>query len=203
MTDIDTSGATLMRTFDLRDGGVVELYVWPPERNGEVDTYDTHDCRYLINGLGADKVRVGRGMDGLQAYTTALQLAASYLYTSEAYKAGDLTYFDNRDLGLPEARGWRPETNDYEKADLLTSVSTPTIVMLPGQRFASIAFPGWLFNSMAARIRKDTEHLAERDAETYEVVKRTLKDLETYQDYYEKVCSKAGVDLSYKGPSSS
>lgn len=203
MTDIDTSDATLMRTFDLRGGGVVELYVWQPVRNGEIDTYDTHDCRYLITGLGPAKIRLARGTDALDALTTALQLAASYVYTSEAYKAGDLTYVDSRDLHLPAAPDWRPITDGREKADVLTSGRAPGVVVMPGDRFASIVLPGWLFNSMVAHVRKDTENLAGRDAAAYDIVKRTLENLEAYQDYYERVCRSKGIDLAYKGPDGS
>jgi hypothetical protein len=185
-----------MRTFDLRGGGVVELYVWTAYPDDDPRDYV---CPYLIVGLGSEKIRRVYGTDPWAALELAMLVAGATLYNSEAYENGDLTYSDSRDLRMP-TRGDRPEFGDYEKADLLTSVGTPTIVMLPGERFASIAFPGWLFDCIAARIRKDTENLAERDAEAYEIVKRTLKDLETYQEYYEKVCRSAGVDLSYKGP---
>lgn len=200
MTDIDTSGATLMRTFDLRGGGVVELYVWPAYLDD--DDPRSYVCPYLIVGLGSEKIHRIYGADPLEALNLAMMVAGATLYYSEAYKAGDLTYLDSRDLRMPTS-GDRPEFGDYEKADLLTSVGIPTIVMLPGERFASIAFPGWLFDRMAIRIRKDAENLAERDAEAHEVVKRTLRDLETYQDYYERVCHRHNIDLSYKRPEGS
>jgi hypothetical protein len=198
MTDIDTSDATLMRTFDLRGGGVVELYVWPASYLGEDDPR-SYICAYLIAGLGTGKIQRVYGADPLEALNLAMMVAGATLYYSEAYKTGELTYLNSRDLHMP-TRGDRPEFGDYEKADLLTSVGTPTIVMLPGERFASIAFPGWLFDCMAARVRKDTENLAGRDAAAYQIVERTLRDLEAYQDYYEKVCHRHGIDLSYKGP---
>ncbi|HVZ30621.1 MAG TPA: hypothetical protein VG839_09525 [Asticcacaulis sp.] len=196
MAKIDAGSPTLMRTFDLSDGGVVELYVWPTYLADDPRSYI---CPYRIEGLGSEKIRRVYGADPLEAFNLAMMVAGATLYSSDAYKAGDLTYLDSRDLRMP-TRGDRPEFGDYEKADLLTSVGTPAIVMLPGERFASIAFPGWLFNGMAARVRKDTENLAGRDAEAYEIVNRTLKDLEAYQDYYERVCRSKGIDLAYKGP---
>lgn len=198
MTAIDTSDATLMRTFDLRDGGVVELYVWPPVSEDDGRNYA---CPYLITGLWPDKLHWGHGVDGLQALNLAMFAVGAQLYNSEAYKVGGLTYLGTRDLDLPTA-GYQPKTNDYEKADLLNEVGSSTIVRLPGDAFASLTISGGHMNGLIERLQALSKVIGIDGDKAREDLTHLVSALEEQQHYYEAICRQAGVPIPYMKPAS-
>lgn len=61
-------------------------------------------CEFAIRGPEGEIVFYGMGADSLQAVVLALENIASLLYTSEAFKAGQLTWLGQRNLGLPTAK---------------------------------------------------------------------------------------------------
>jgi hypothetical protein len=60
-----------------------------------------YKCEYQIVGIGSGKVRYAAGADGMQALVLALQMIGTDLYTSEAAKEGQLTWFGSPNLGFP------------------------------------------------------------------------------------------------------
>ena len=60
-------------------------------------------CPYQVLGLGRDRVFYGAGVDSMQALIHALHNMGADLYTSNEAKAGQLTWFDDRNLGVPVA----------------------------------------------------------------------------------------------------
>ena len=58
-------------------------------------------CHYQINGLSCCGTRMAMGIDSLQALFLAMTNAASILYTCEEFKAGRLTFLEDKNLGLP------------------------------------------------------------------------------------------------------
>ena len=58
-------------------------------------------CPYQIVGLGRDRVFYGAGVDSLQALVHALHNIGADLYTSNEAKAGQLTWLDDRNFGIP------------------------------------------------------------------------------------------------------
>lgn len=94
---LDTSFAIMTRRFDLVDGRHVDIFIGKPEFPANV--YPT--CKFLICGLGDDKIREAKGVDGLDALVAALEAVRILLYTSQEYKAGKLTWMGERDLSIP------------------------------------------------------------------------------------------------------
>ena len=58
-------------------------------------------CHYRIDGLSCRGTRMAMGIDSLQALFLAMTNAASILYTCEEFKAGRLTFLEDKNLGLP------------------------------------------------------------------------------------------------------
>jgi len=58
-------------------------------------------CRWRIVGLSKDRCSEAAGIDGVQALLLALRTVQAELSESEEYKAGKLTYLDQKDLDLP------------------------------------------------------------------------------------------------------
>ncbi len=52
----------------------------------------------------------------MQALLISFGMAAADLYTSDAWKRGDLLWIDQRDLHLPIPDGYRPELGEGWKA---------------------------------------------------------------------------------------
>jgi len=82
----------LVRKFDGPEGQVIELAIGPP-----VPDENDWRCDVCIDG----KLRYAMGVDAVQAMWLALCLAATELYTSAAYVAGELSWLGGADLGLP------------------------------------------------------------------------------------------------------
>ena len=58
-------------------------------------------CFYRIEGLGGQLVRYAAGIDAVQALLLAMVGAASYVYTSDEFKAGLISWNGDSNLGLP------------------------------------------------------------------------------------------------------
>lgn len=189
MPDLDTNNAILTRRFDLRDGAHVDIFVWKPEPDGD----RTVRCPYRIYGIGTEKLYYGYGVDTVQAITLTLLAISTQLYTSDAYRDGDLTWLDSRDLGLPMHPGELPDTDAYEKAALLAIAGASTVVAMPGQRFPYTAFPGDRLDSLIRHL----ENVTTTDTASKKTLRRILTTLTNEQRYYEGVCRHAGFDIAY------
>lgn len=88
--------AFVERRFDL-DGGELVIRFMPPARapGGEFQ------CRWSIGWPDGEVGHRACGEDGVQALTLAMQAVHDRLLESEAYKAGRLTLWGQRDLDLP------------------------------------------------------------------------------------------------------
>jgi hypothetical protein len=96
----DPSLAIVEREFELRsDGGETKVFARfrKPVPDGETD----FQCKFEIEGLGDPISSRAGGVDVIQAYEMALQLAALRLLTSPAYQSGRLTFRGSYDLRLP------------------------------------------------------------------------------------------------------
>ncbi len=86
------------RELDLADGRTVQVVIGKPQRFP-----DGHDfyCPIQITGLGKEIIiRIG-GVDSVQALVLALHAISSTLYTSDAARAGMLTWLGRRNFGIP------------------------------------------------------------------------------------------------------
>ena len=88
----------ISRTYQLGEDRSVILYVFKPEL---VD--DDAVCHFSITGLAKEIKSHAFGIDEIQATLLALTKAASFLYTSDEYKSGQLKWLGSADLGLPTA----------------------------------------------------------------------------------------------------
>lgn len=193
MLDLDINDAILTRRYDLSDGGHVDIYVWKPEPNSE---HPSFDCWHQIRGLGNEKPRCGGGVDSVQALSLTLLHISTTLYCSEAYEAGNLTYFGSRDLMLPYFPGDKPGTDEYETAQLLTIVGEPAVVQMPDLRFPYIAYPGERLTNLIAHLDQIKEMLG-KDEPARKRLEALAKGIGNQQKYYEAVCRNAGFDLAY------
>ena len=89
----DISDAILTRRFELDDGHV-DIHVWAPVAPDD----DYARCDYQISGLGLGKQRYSAGVDKLQALGGAFLAINTYLYSSDAWKEGRLTWYGMRNL---------------------------------------------------------------------------------------------------------
>ncbi len=186
--------AILTRQFDLRDGGMVDIHVWAPV---EVTPNVAHSCAYKITGIGAEKLRLAHGVDDVQALSFALQTIGVWLYTSQEYKDGNLTWLGGRDLGLPLRPGEKAGEDRYEKADLLTTGGQSAVVQIPGDRFAYFAWPGERMDGLVRRLEHISTKIEINSPEARKKLEETIKELVNEQKYFEAVCRGADVDLSY------
>ncbi|EGF93651.1 hypothetical protein ABI_20920 [Asticcacaulis biprosthecium C19] len=188
MSEPDIQDAVLIRRFDLKPGGHVDIFVWKPEPHGRNDAR----CPYRIVGIGAEKLYHGYGVDPVQAMSLTLQAISTKLYTSEAYRSGNLTWLGSRDLGLPLQPGELPDTDDYEKAALLSTAGGSTVVAMPGQRFPYVAFPADRLHGLIRQL----DALSTADTTSKKTLKRIMTALGNELRYYEAVCHRAGFDVA-------
>ncbi|MDA1132958.1 MAG: hypothetical protein O2905_07015 [Proteobacteria bacterium] len=86
------------RELDLADGGTVQVKIGKPQQFPEGHSFY---CPIQITGLGKEiNLRAG-GVDSLQALLMALQAISANLYTSDAARAGTLTWLGRRNFSLP------------------------------------------------------------------------------------------------------
>ena len=95
------------RELVLADGGRVTVQIGapfpPPDYEGE------YWCPYKISGLVSVRLRRVVGIDAIQALMLALQAIGTDLYSSEEYRAGRLSWFENdrsATLGFPVLEGF-------------------------------------------------------------------------------------------------
>lgn len=189
MPDLDIKDAILTRRYDLSDGGHVDIHVWKPAPD---DDHPAFRCWYKIED---EKPRYAVGIDGVQAQSLAMQMLSAYLYNSDAFKAGRLTFLGTRDLSLPHSPGEIPGTDEYQQADLLTTASYSSVVLMPDQRFPYVAYPGERLNGLISYLEKVRKALAR--GKPRKKLKRLIKGLTNERKYYEAVCRRAGHDVAY------
>lgn len=189
---LDTASAIITRQFDLADGSHVDVFIWQPECSS--DDYPT--CSYLIRGLGDDRVRKSQSIDGMDAVMSAMKLIGTTLYSSQQYKNGDLTWLGARDLGLPLFGSGSPPQNEYEKADILAWGSWCSVLLLAGNKFPYVAWPGDRLQQVILRLQRVAE-AAHQIPHLKEEFDALMKDFTVYQEYYERVCETKGFDISY------
>lgn len=68
-------------------------------------------CTFRIIGLFEFAGGRAFGEDGVQALWLAMERAAVELYSSNEWKSGWLTWFGQRDLGLPVPQGFVPRVS--------------------------------------------------------------------------------------------
>jgi hypothetical protein len=176
--------AMFMRTFELDGEPTVEAWVWPPEEDEDMQTTR---CYYQIVGMGDEKFRSAYGVDGLQALTTAMNFIAVHLYNSPEYLDGRLTLYGKRDLFLPELPGWRLGDVAREPATVFRQGVGASIVALPQERFAHIAFG-------AVALRGAAEVL---ETGSKSQIRRLARSLRETLTWYEGVCKEEALTLPY------
>jgi hypothetical protein len=200
MPDLDIKDAILMREFKLRSGGEIRIYFWKPVYCSDVPEEGAHEhykCYFQIIGIDNDKTRRVVGVDSIQALMLALQAAGLYLYTSNLYESGELTYLGYRDLCLSLSDGTRIDKEGYEKADVLTSPGGNTIIQLPDDRFASVVFEGIHLNSLVRRLSDVIKLMEAGDQNAMDELRTLSKGLANIEDYYEAVCRREKLHLPY------
>lgn len=95
------SAPVAMRKLELSGNDCVEILIFEPQ---EKLKHEFH-CKFRIIGLNGDYFRNVVGEDGVQALMLALERIGIDLYTSEAAKAGKLTWNGEADLGFPVPSG--------------------------------------------------------------------------------------------------
>ena len=83
------------------DGRIIRVVIGRPEPFPGDESFF---CPFRIIGLAGDKVRYAGGTDAVQALTLAQRMIGALLYTSDAYRAGQLTWEGGSvygDLGFP------------------------------------------------------------------------------------------------------
>ncbi|HWT99884.1 MAG TPA: hypothetical protein VN229_19770 [Terriglobales bacterium] len=80
------------------DGHIIRVIIGQPEPfpDGQ-DFY----CPFHIIGLAGDKIRRAGGVDAVQALMLAKDMIGAVLYASAEFKAGQLTWNDEPELGFP------------------------------------------------------------------------------------------------------
>lgn len=88
------------RIYHIGAGREVVLIVYCPVPFSDGQDFE---CRYRVEGLGNNVERYAGGVDELQSFVLALQMAASLLMSSQEYKNGQLYWLspNDPDLGLP------------------------------------------------------------------------------------------------------
>ena len=91
------------RRFDLNGGELVARFFKPTKAPG-----GEFQCRWSIAWPEHEVQRYACGADGVQALVLAMRSVHSELAESEAYKAGQLTLWEQSDLDLPPTWGAGP-----------------------------------------------------------------------------------------------
>ena len=97
----DVGEIIAIREFSLTDGAKVTLTIRKPQ--AYPDGRDFY-CPFQISGIGKDTVWHTGGVDGLQALIIALKTAATFLYTSQEFQTGQLSWIAGSnpgDIGFP------------------------------------------------------------------------------------------------------
>ena len=95
-----SSGSFVERHFESGDEIVVVRWHQPTaEPTGE------YKCRWSISWPDKERNSHSCGLDSVQALLLAMRTAHVELVESDLYKAGNLTYTELRDLGLPSVWG--------------------------------------------------------------------------------------------------
>ena len=198
MAELDIRDAVLTRELDLRNGGKVDVYVWKPFEEPH-DHGSAYKCLYKITGLTKVVARYCYGVDAVQAMMLTLQIIGVYLYTSEEYEAGDLTFAGNRDLCFPTMNGEKPGSDDFEKADVLSAGGDMAIIQLVSERFPLIALPAEGLNTVVDRLIEVVAK-AEQGILPGRKLKSAVSWLEDGRKYYEAIMSKTATGLPYFKP---
>jgi len=118
------------------------------------------------------------------------------LHNSEAYKARRMTYWGSLDLGLPYLPGKIAGTDEYEKAELLTSVSRTCVVVMPDSRFPYLAHSGEFPKALNSRLESVLEEMTGTD-QAREKLQIAITMLREELLYYERVCQRYGFTPPY------
>ena len=97
--DLEISNPIATRELELDASGKVLIVVGAPFAAD--DNNEEFWCPYQITGMGGEKVKVGIGVDSLQAFCIALQKISADLVYSKEYQEGRLRWLGGVDLGLP------------------------------------------------------------------------------------------------------
>lgn len=98
MTEHELGTVIARRTFECGENNLMlEIGMPYPMDEGQSDCW----CPYRIRGLGSGQVRRVGGVDSMQALFLAMQSAAADLYTASADQADKISWYDQRNLGLP------------------------------------------------------------------------------------------------------
>ncbi|MFT4077630.1 MAG: hypothetical protein QM647_19040 [Asticcacaulis sp.] len=200
MPELDIKDAMLTRQYELKNGDEVWLYVWKPFHFPDVpdeEICEHYMCYFQIKGIGYDKVRRSVGVDSIQALMLALKMAGAYLYASQSYKTGDMTYLGQRDLDLSLSDGMEADRVNFKKADVLTSPGGDTIIRLPDDRFASIVFDGNRLNGLVKWLAEASDLIESDDITGLEKLKKISDGFNKIQAYYEAVCRHENLHLPY------
>ena len=111
MPNPNIEDAIAVRKYDLSDGRKIHAYLWPPvsQPTGE------YSCCFQIKGIDDEKIRTVHGIDSLQALVLAQNAILGNLCSSNEYKAGKLTWFGSRYLGLAVPKYLRRDTPEEDE----------------------------------------------------------------------------------------
>jgi hypothetical protein len=87
------------RQLDLRGKPTVKVIVGKPRPYPEPP--EDYYCPFQIVGLGNEKIYYASGVDSVQALALALRKIGILLNASKAYKRGELTMYNDRELIFP------------------------------------------------------------------------------------------------------
>ena len=97
--ELDDVGVVIAeRQLELEDDRRVSVLIGKPLRYPEEDDFY---CPFQITGIGNGKVRYACGIDTVQALVLTLNIIAAELYTSDEARSGKLTWWGQRNLGIP------------------------------------------------------------------------------------------------------
>jgi hypothetical protein len=90
----------ITRIFKLQSGGTMQdvpvRLFWP------ISDDKAWDCRWEIDWPDGPRTNSGRGVDAIQALINAMTMIGAEIYSSEAHKAGVLSWSDDwRGYGFP------------------------------------------------------------------------------------------------------
>ena len=196
MAEHDIADAIVTRRFDLTDGRHVDIYIWRPVEDIAPEG-SAFRCDCQIVGLGDEEAKAIFGVDAVQALTLALQWLGTILYDSPAFAAGDLTFFGDRELGLPTI-GTSKQGDIHGSARLLSPPYNYAVVQLPERRFPGIVFQGDSVSGWLLELEEVEASLAEADLD---MANETLRDmhrrLSGLLKGYEAICHREGLGLPY------
>ena len=183
--------AIVTRCFELDGADAVNIYIWKPERREAGDIA----CPYMITGIGSEMLCHTYGIDDVQAIDMALKTIGVWLYVSEEYKDGRLTFLGTPDLHMPLFPADRPGLNGYEPAEILQAGSSAAIVRIPGERFAFFALSGARLYGFTGHLDGVIRRMADGEAKQRLIGIRDGVVAE--RSWYQAVCKSADVDLPY------